>query len=66
MCPRCHSTDLSRSQRPRLWDFAMRLWNLKPIRCRQCHARFYLPAKLASQVDAERKWTHAVRRPRHY
>lgn len=62
MCPRCHSMDLSRSQRRRLWDLPMLLWNLRPIRCRQCHSRFYLPAQLASQIDACRKWTIAVRR----
>ncbi len=38
----------------------MRLWGMKPYRCRECQTRFYLPSELGSKIAADRAWMHDV------
>jgi hypothetical protein len=40
-CPRCGSNDLRRSGKRTLFDRLLRLFSLKPYRCRACRARFH-------------------------
>lgn len=60
MCPRCRSDHISRSRRWKFVDLFMRLWGMRPYRCRECHSRFYMPSKLAFKIASERSWVHHV------
>jgi hypothetical protein len=40
-CPRCGSDDLRRSGKRTLFDRVLRLFALKPYRCRACRVRFH-------------------------
>jgi hypothetical protein len=60
MCPQCQSIDLRRSKHRRLKDFVMGLARMKPYRCLECRARFYLPASLEENIYRERAWLHAA------
>jgi hypothetical protein len=60
MCPRCRSTDLSRSRSWRFSDVFAGLFGMKPFRCRQCMKRFYLPSRVAQSIDKDRDWLHEV------
>ena len=62
MCPRCKSSDLSRSRSWQLADLFMALWHMQPYRCLECRKRFYLPSGLHEKVKEERAWRHAIRR----
>lgn len=60
MCPRCLSSDVSRSKSWKPGDPFMALFRMRPFRCRQCQSRFYLPAARAGQIERERAWMREV------
>jgi hypothetical protein len=60
MCPRCKSTEVTRSRSRKLLDPFLRWLGMKPYRCRECHKRFYLPASMESKHKRERAWRHSV------
>ncbi len=60
MCPRCQSPEVGRSHRRRLGDLFMRLWGMKPYRCRQCRSRFYLPSRFESKLKAQGSWLRSI------
>jgi hypothetical protein len=60
MCPRCKSTEVTRSRSRKLLDPVWRWLGLKPYRCRECHKRFYLPAAMESKHKRERAWRQSV------
>jgi len=62
MCPVCHSAHVAPSKRRRLLDLVMRIVGQKPLRCRDCNSRFYVPVRMAKTVKQQRKWTVGARR----
>lgn len=64
MCPRCNSTNVTRSRRWRFRDVLMRLWGMRPYRCHDCRKRFYLPSGLARNISNARERQHGKRRRR--
>jgi transposase-like protein len=42
VCPKCGGHDVRRSSNKRVADDFMRLFSLKPFRCRSCRRRFFL------------------------
>jgi transposase-like protein len=64
MCPRCKSSDVSRSRTRKLGDYVMALFRMRPYRCRECQTRFYVPASYARQIDRERAWLREVEKHR--
>jgi hypothetical protein len=56
MCPVCHSGNVSPSKRPKLFDFFMGMVGQKPLRCRECNSRFYVPARRLKDIKKHREW----------
>jgi hypothetical protein len=56
MCPVCHSAHVSPSKRQKFLDLFMRILGQKPVRCRDCNSRFYVPARIAKSIKQQRKW----------
>jgi hypothetical protein len=60
MCPRCHSTEVSRSRSRKLKDALMRWLSMRAYRCRECNKRFYLPVTVDRKLRRERAWRDTV------
>jgi hypothetical protein len=60
MCPRCNSAEVRPSKKWKFTDILMRLWGMKPYRCKECQARFYLPVAVGRKVEAEHAWVREV------
>lgn len=61
MCPVCHSAHVSPSKRHGFLDLFMRVVGQKPVRCRDCNSRFYVPAEIAKNIRQQRKWRVGTR-----
>jgi hypothetical protein len=60
MCPRCHSTEVSRSRTRKIQDGFMRWMGMWAYRCRECNKRFYLPGKIDNKIRRDRAWRESV------
>jgi len=62
MCPVCASSNLAPSKSHRFFDRFMRLLGQRPLRCRDCNARFYRAAQVAEHIRESRKWARSAER----
>lgn len=61
VCPVCKSPNLRPARRRKLFDMFMRVVGQRPVRCRECHSRFYLSSLLIRQIKQRRDWARAAR-----
>jgi hypothetical protein len=54
-CPHCCRSEIYTSRPESIWEEMMILLLLRPVRCRNCMARFYRPLWLSTPINPNRR-----------